>query len=195
MSDYWKASQGTGIEQTVYIEVNVNPECVEDEIQQMSDHCASSQTPMKKMVIAGNPSLPEFENFLNKHTHNQFVRGLRCVLHIPDTKLGHCLQAGFIQRIQEMGRRGLLFDICILHSELSDAAKLATNCPETTFVIDHYGNADPHIVNGEKDLGDEQDGSPFWHTAKGWEEDISALGGLPNTFCKISGIVARAQEG
>ena len=81
-----------------------------------------------------------------------------------------------------MGRRGLLFDICIRPSELSDAAKLATNCPETTFVIDHYGNADPHIVNGEKDLGDEHDGSPFWHTAKGWEEDILALGGLPNTF-------------
>ncbi len=62
-------------------------------------------------------------------------------------------------------------------------------------MIDHCGNADPHIVNGEKDLGDEHDGSPFWHTAKGWKEDISALGDLPNTFCKISGIVARAQKG
>ena len=89
----------TGIEQTVYMEVNVNPECVEDEIQQMSDHCASSQTPMNKMVIAGNPLSPVFENFLNKHTQNQFVRGLRWVLHIPDTKPGHCLQAGFIQGI------------------------------------------------------------------------------------------------
>ena len=94
-----------------------------------------------------------------------------------------------------MGRRGLLFHISIRPSELSDAARLIAACPETTFVIDHCGNADPHIVNGEKDLGDEHDGSPFWHTAKGWKEDISALGGLPNTFCKISGIVARAQEG
>ena len=195
MSDYLEASKGTGIEQTVYMEVNVNPECVEDEIQQMSDHCASSQTPMRKMVIAGNPSSPEFESFLNKHTQNQFVRGLRWVLHIPETKPGHCLQAGFIQGIQEMGRRGLLFDICIRPSELSDATKLVAACPETTFVIDHCGNADPHIVNGEKDLGDAHDGSPFWHTAKGWKEDIAALGALPNTFCKISGIVARAQEG
>ena len=62
-------------------------------------------------------------------------------------------------------------------------------------MIDHCGNADPHIVNGEKDPGDENDGSPFWHTHKGWKEDIAALGALPNTFCKISGIVARAQEG
>ena len=30
MSDYLKASKGTGIEQTVYMEVNVNPLCVED---------------------------------------------------------------------------------------------------------------------------------------------------------------------
>ena len=28
ISDYLEASQGTGIEQTVYMEVNVNPECV-----------------------------------------------------------------------------------------------------------------------------------------------------------------------
>ena len=77
MSDYLEASKGTGIEQTVYMEVNVNHLCVEDEIQQMSAHCAASETPMKKMVIAGNPSSPEFESFLNKHTQNQFVRGLR----------------------------------------------------------------------------------------------------------------------
>ena len=94
-----------------------------------------------------------------------------------------------------MGRRELLFDICIRPSELSDATKLVAACPETTFVIDHCGNADPQIVNGEKDLGDAHDGSPFWHTAKGWKEDIAALGALPNAFCKISGIVARAQEG
>ena len=93
------------------------------------------------------------------------------------------------------GRRRLLFDICIRPSELSDAAKLVAACPETTFVIDHCGNADPHIVNGEKNPGDENDGSPFWHTYKGWKEDIAALGALPNTVCNISGIVARAQEG
>ena len=54
MSDYLAASKGTGIEQTVYMEVNVNPECAEDEIKQMSVHCASSETPMKKIVIASN---------------------------------------------------------------------------------------------------------------------------------------------
>ena len=62
-------------------------------------------------------------------------------------------------------------------------------------MIDHCGNADPHIVNGEKDPGDENDGSPFWNTSNGWKEDIATRGTLPNTFCKISGIVARAQEG
>ena len=62
-------------------------------------------------------------------------------------------------------------------------------------MIDHCGNADPHIVNGEKDLGGEHDGSSSWHTSNGWREDIAAPEALPNTFCKISGIVARAQEG
>lgn len=77
MSDYLEASKGTRIEQTVYMEVNVNPDCVEDEIQQMSALFISSQTPMRKIVIAGNPASSEFDTFLNKHTQNQFVRGLR----------------------------------------------------------------------------------------------------------------------
>ena len=66
---------------------------------------------------------------------------------------------------------------------------------QRALVFDHCGNADPHVINGEKVLGDDYDGSPFWHTAEGWKEDMAALGALPNTFCKISGIVARAQEG
>lgn len=74
------------------------------------------------------------------------------MLNIPETKPGHCLQAKFVDGIQELGRRGLLFDICIRPSEISDAAKLVATCPETTFVIDNCGNADPHLVNGEKTL-------------------------------------------
>jgi len=46
-----------------------------------------------------------------------------------------------------------------------------------------------------KSLGDKQDESPFWHTAKGWKKDNVDSGALPNNFCKISGIVARAQKG
>ena len=57
------------------MEVNVNPECGEDEIHQMKTHCAAIESPMKKMVIAGNPSSLEFDDFLNQHTQNQFVRG------------------------------------------------------------------------------------------------------------------------
>ena len=37
MSDYLETSKRLGIGQTFYMEVNVNPECVEDEIQQMSN--------------------------------------------------------------------------------------------------------------------------------------------------------------
>ena len=65
----------------------------------MSTHCASNETPMRKMVIAGNPSFSEFDNFLNKHTKNQFVRRLRCVLRITEAKPRHCLQAEFIHGI------------------------------------------------------------------------------------------------
>ncbi len=195
MSDYLKAAADTGIEKTVYMEVNVDPNCIDLEVELMTQHCKTSDNPMQALVISLDPMKKSFQNDLKQQATNPFVRGVRSVLHTPGTGPGFCLQDDFVAGIQEIGRAGLIFDICIRPAELSDAVKLAQASPETTFVIDHCGNADPHIVNGEKDLGDTHDGSPFWHTAKGWKEDIAALGALPNTFGKISGIVARAQEG
>jgi L-fuconolactonase len=195
MSDYLKAASGTGIEKTVYMEVNVDPDSTDQEIEQMTEHCRSPKTPMQAMVIALDPMAESFQNDLKRQAANPFLRGVRSVLHIPQTGPGYCLQDDFISGIQEIGRNGLIFDICIRPVDLPDAVKLVRASPETTFVIDHCGNADPHVVNGDTDPGSEPGDNPFWHTAMSWKDDMSALAASPNTICKLSGIVARAQEG
>ena len=43
-----------------------------------------------------------------------------------------------------------LFDLCIRTAELPDAVELCRQVPETTFILDHCGNPDPCIVNGER---------------------------------------------
>ena len=85
------------------------------------------------------------------------------------------------------------FDICIRPGELSDAVQLVDLCPDTQFILDHCGNADPKIVNDSVvSVQDEND--PFAHSKQQWLDDISALAERANVVCKISGIVARAPE-
>ena len=195
MSDYLKAAAGTGIEKTVYMEVNVDPNCIDLEVELMTQHCQSSDNPMQALVISLDPMAKSFHNDLKQQVANPFVRGVRSVLHTPGTGPGFCLQDDFVAGIQEIGRAGLIFDICIRPAELSDAVKLVQASPETTFVIDHCGNADPHVVNGDTDPGSEPNSNPSWHTSAGWKDDMSALAASPNTVCKLSGIVARAHAG
>lgn len=195
MPDYLEAASGTGIERTVYMEVNVDPDYLDQEVDQMTQHCLSPETPMQAMVIAIDPLASDFEEALSRYAANVFVRGARTVLHTPGTGPKHCQKTPFVSGIQELGKRGWLFDICIRPAELADTLELVRSCPQTTFVIDHCGNADPHIVNGDVDPGGESDGTPYWHTASGWKDDMAALAMLPNTVCKLSGIVARARPG
>ncbi|MDP7631625.1 MAG: amidohydrolase family protein, partial [Candidatus Latescibacteria bacterium] len=52
---------------------------------------------------------------------------------------------------------------------------------------------DPYLV-AEQNTQIEQD-NPFSHTAAQWLRDMETLGSKQNVVCKVSGIVARAQEG
>ena len=74
--------------------------------------------------------------------------------------------------------------------------------------VDHCGNGDPYLISGDlpgsgaggdagqadsnltiADHTDRDD--PFWHDRQQWKDGIDALAALPNTICKISGIIAR----
>ncbi|WP_329126486.1 amidohydrolase family protein [Streptomyces sp. NBC_01465] len=70
---------------------------------------------------------------------------------------------------------GLAYDLLVLPHQLPAAAKAAAQHPELTFVLDHLGK--PPIASG---------------TLEPWAEQVRALAALPNTVCKLSGMVAEA---
>jgi len=70
---------------------------------------------------------------------------------------------------------GLSFDLVLQPSQLPGAVRAAASLPELTFVLDHLGNVD---VETGPDL-DESWAAPFRH-----------LAALPNTVCKLSGILS-----
>ncbi|MFE2214331.1 amidohydrolase family protein [Streptomyces canus] len=73
---------------------------------------------------------------------------------------------------------GLVHDLVVLPHQLPACAKAAESLPQLTFVLDHLGK--PPIASG---------------ALEPWAADVRALAALPNTVCKLSGMVTEADLG
>ena len=193
ISDYLKASASSGIRRTVYMEVDAHPVDKQKEIDEMTPRCQEDSDLILGMVVSADPGKPGFAEFLGANSGNPFIKGVRQVLHNPEQASKYCLTPEFVQSIRALGKRDLLFDICIRPAELHDAVELCRQVPETTFVLDHCGNADPYVVNGHRKIGSSSSDTTYIHSKESWQKGIFKLGELENVYCKISGIVARAE--
>lgn len=178
LEDYRRATEGLGVVASIYMEVDVEPAQQEAEADFVLELIHRGESPMVGAVISGRPESGGFATYLARYRDRPTLKGLRRVLHSADTPQGHCLDERFIAGIRLLGRMGLSFDLCMRPSELGDAVRLVDACPDTTFILDHCGNASVRA----RDL-----------TA--WKADIGRLAERKNVTCKVSGIVASAAPG
>lgn len=104
------------------------------------------------------------------------LRGIRRLIE-TERDPGICLEPGFIEGVQRVGRHGLSFDICVKHWALTYALALVRRCPEVPFVLDHIGK--PDIRHGLREP---------------WRTQIAELAHLPNVVVKLSGVVTEADH-
>ena len=194
-ADYTSAAENSGVTRTIYMEVDAHPDDKQKEIDDITLHCEAESDEMVGMVVSADPGKAGFIKLLDINSNNSFLKGVRQVLHNPEQGAKYCLTPDFVQGIQILGKRDLLFDICIRPAELDDAVELCSQVPETTFVLDHCGNADPYVVSGHRESDSSIYDKTYVHSKENWEKGIFQLGELGNVYCKISGIVARAEIG
>jgi L-fuconolactonase len=72
---------------------------------------------------------------------------------------------------------GLVYDLVVLPHQLPACVRAAAGHPGLTFVLDHLGK--PPIATG---------------TLRPWATAVRALAALPNTVCKLSGMVTEADH-
>ena len=201
--DYAAASEGTGIERTIYMEVDLAAHQRLAEADYVLDLIARDDMPTTAAVLSGHPADPGFADYVARFDGTNEIKGFRQVLHVPEAARGACLQGEFVAGVRLLGSKGYLFDVCVRPEELGDAAELAERCPDTQLVLDHCGNADPNVV-GRADADADADAGagdatasdePYAHTADQWRRDIERLAGRPNVVCKISGVISRALPG
>ena len=66
------------------------------------------------------------------------VRGVRHLIqHEPDPEF--CARPEFIAGVRAVGAAGLSFDLCCFHHQMPAVVRLVRACPETRFILDHFG--------------------------------------------------------
>jgi L-fuconolactonase len=178
MKDYRQATEGLNVVKSVYMEVDVDPAQQVAEADYVLDLIRRGAPPLAAVVIAGRPGLDGFAAYPGRFQDQPAVKGLRRVLHGADTPPGHCLDNRFVDDIRLLGKKGLSFDLCMRPAELGDAARLIDACPDTSFILDHCGNASVRA----KDLSS-------------WKAALGRIAERKNVVCKVSGIVASAAPG
>jgi L-fuconolactonase len=83
-----------------------------------------------------------------------------------------------IRGLRAVAEAGLCYDLVVLPHQLPAAKYAAAVVPGLTLILDHAGK--PPIASG--DLG-------------AWAERVRELAALPNTACKLSGLVTEAPPG
>ena len=104
------------------------------------------------------------------------VRGVRRLLQ-GETDPAFCLRDDFVTGVRKLADFDLHFEICVMHHQLEFAAQLPALAPDVRFVLDHIGK--PAIADGSLDP---------------WRRWIEQMAGLPNVWCKFSGLVTEASH-
>ena len=175
--EYAEATKGLNFVKSVYMEVDVVPDDQQKEADYVIGLCESGKTPTCAAVLGGWPKAEGFEKYAKQFKGSKFVKGIRQVLHVPETPAGYCLDPKFVKGVQLLGDLGLSFDLCMRPTDLADAAKLVDACPNTRFILDHCGNAN------------------ITHTAEQrakWKTDMADIARRKNLMGKVSGFIATA---
>jgi predicted TIM-barrel fold metal-dependent hydrolase len=195
MKDYLEVTRGLNVVKAVYMEVAVAPEDKLAEAEYIVDLCRRTDNPTVAAVIGGEPAKDGFREYITRFKDSPYVKGVR---HIPPAVKGDdflYLQNRFLAGVQLLGELGMSFDLCMPPQRFSEAIGVVDRCPDTRFILDHCGNADPKAFWNEARRAENPTAGPPAHDADRWRRGIAELAKRDRVVCKISGIVARAPKG
>ncbi|WP_422369810.1 amidohydrolase family protein [Hoeflea sp.] len=170
---YALEARRAGIAQTMHMEVDVAPECIEDETAHVGELSDRPGSLIAGAIVSCRPEAPHFEAYLERQRDNPLVKGFRRVLHVMPDELSQ--QTLFRDNIRRMTGSGLTFDLCVLPHQLPLAMALADLAPDVRFILDHCGVPD---IKGD--------------ARQPWQNNIAQLAKRDNVTAKVSGVVAYA---
>jgi predicted TIM-barrel fold metal-dependent hydrolase len=162
-ADYRADSAAWPVERTVYIEAEWDPRDPVGEMDFIAGLRAQSALPSVAIAQAWLDA-SDCARVLESHAARGFVRGVR---HKP--KPGQMGDLRWRAGYARLARLGLHFELQAPRRELSEAARLARDFPDTTIVVNHTG-------------------LPLAHEMASWRMALTGLARLRNVNLKISGL-------
>lgn len=171
-----QATQGIDLQKIVFVQADCVPEQGLDEVEWITE-LARSEPRIQGIVAfaALEQSADANSAYLDKLARYPLVKGVRRLIQAEGA--GFANRPDFIKSVQQLSQYGYSFDICIVHSQMADAVQLVQQCPNVTFVLDHFGK--PAIAAQQMEP---------------WATQVQALAALPNVWVKLSGLVTEASH-
>lgn len=179
VSDYFNTTKKFDIESIIFVEANVDETQLNKEIEYLTNICKEIHIP-GGIICSINIFDEEFYTTLDKIAENKYVKGVRYVLHMDNIPPKTCLKDEFIKKVQYIGSKNLIFEICARMIELDDIYTLVKSCPDTKFVLNHIGNINPNLFSykSQENL----------QLINDWKVNMKNLASLENLYCKVSGL-------
>jgi predicted TIM-barrel fold metal-dependent hydrolase len=169
-----RSLSGPAVAGAIFMEVDVDPDCIKDEARWIGGLVASGA--LLGQIAACRPESDDGMDAWLDECQDLGVVGLRRILHVVDDHLSE--SATFRANVRKIGRAGFTFDMNFLGRTLDIAYELARACPDMTLVLDHCGT--PDIAGGQ------------WEP---WATGITRLASLPHVNVKLSGVTAYVGPG
>jgi len=176
IADYNRACGPVEVSKMVFLQCECSPAQYEEELAWVTEVAATDPRILGIVPWAPLEKGTDVQRELGRVAQNPRVKGIRRIIQF-ESDPEFCLRPDFVRGVKLLPTHGLTFDLCINHLQLRNTLKLVRQCPEVQFVMDHI--AKPDIKAGLLDP---------------WRAEMRELAGLPNVWCKMSGLVTEADH-
>jgi predicted TIM-barrel fold metal-dependent hydrolase len=169
---------GSGVEKSVYVQTNWTKSGAVREVEWVQEVADRHGWPH---AIVGHADLLDdgVAETLQRQARSPLMRGVRMQLHWHENEMYRFAMAPDLmndaklrKNIRRLVDHGWSFDLQVFASQMADAARLAADNPDITFVLQHAGML--------------EDLSPAGRTA--WRDGMKRLADQPNIVSKLSGL-------
>ena len=175
LADYDRAIAGHPVTRMIFVQCEVDPAEFREEAAWIASLAEADDRIVGIVPWApleyGDTVAPELDAF----AENPLIKGVRRIIQFEDDP-AFCLRDSFVRGVQLLGERGLHFEICLKGDEqFTNCVELVRRCPDVRFLLNHVGK--PFIER---------------QVYEPWSSLMRELAALPNTWCKVSGMVNEA---
>ena len=172
INDLREAITGCGIDKTVVVQTVTNYDET-PELLELADSDELVAGVVGFLKIDAEDAIAHLDSYQSLRGFKYLV-GIRDIAHdYEDVK--YLSKPQVIKNVQELGKRGLVYDLLTKTPHMRAAIDLVKACPNTKFVLDHISK--PYIAKGEM---------------QPWADQITELASFENVVVKVSGLFTEA---